>query len=228
MVVIAAVVGTTRIAPAQPAPGTAASTATLDDVRAVAAPCPVEVDHCFGLVVHVASAEVGLVQEPTWIADQVATANRLFAPAGIGFTIADVRALAADHATIETRADRHRLGRKRVTRGTIHVFVVGRLANVDEPGDINGVHWRSGKQRWIILAAKAWELTLGHELGHFFGRPHSDVAASIMNTTPRTEPPRAERGFQPDELATIATRRQQMVRDRTLRPRARPAISRGR
>lgn len=214
-------------AAAQPEVDDGAALATLDDVRAIAAPCPDAVTHCFGLVVHVApGADGGLVQTPGWVARQVATANRLFAPLAVGFTITDVRALSADEADIETRADRDRLGRKRFTRGVVHVFVVARLANVDEAGDINGVHWRKGARRWVIVASKAWDLTLGHELGHFLGLPHSEVAASIMNTTARREPPPAERAFQADELERMRGNVRRLVRDRGLRDHARPATGR--
>jgi|JI10StandDraft_1071094.scaffolds.fasta_scaffold17903_9 hypothetical protein len=208
--------------PAGAGPDAAAS--TLADIEAIAAPCPAEAVHCVGLFVHVAPAlDGGLAQGPDWVAGQVATANRLFAPLGLGFTITAVRGLADDDLVITTRDDRNRLGR-RVTGGVVHVFVVGRLGNIDEAGgEINGVHWRRGGRHWVIVAAKAWDLTLGHELGHFFGLPHSEVAASIMNTTWRSEPPRDQRVFQPDELERMRAGLRRMLRGRALRDHAVPA-----
>ncbi len=200
------------------------SVATVADIAAAAAPCPAEAAHCVGLIVHVAPGmDSGLVQGPDWIAAQVATANRLFAPVGIGFTVAEVRGLAAGDVVITTPADRNRLGR--VVKGAlIHVFVVGRLGNIDDlAGEINGVHWRRHGRHWVIVAARAWDLTLGHELGHFFGLPHSEVAASIMNTTPRREPPAAERVFQPDELVRLRAGVARTLRTRALRDHAVPA-----
>ena len=219
-VAFAASGATARSAHAGPSP----AEATLADLEAVATPCPVAVAHCLGMIVHVAPGTAGgLAQGPDWLAAQVATANRLFAPLDVGFTIAGVRGLAARDSLIITRAERNRLGRGRITGGVIHVFVVERLGNVDDSGkEINGVHWRRGGKRWIILAAKAWDLTLGHEVGHFFDLPHSEVAASIMNTTWRLAPPPAERVFQPDELDRMRARLRRMLRARFLRAHAVP------
>lgn len=208
--------------------GAPAATATLADVRALDTACPPAVTRCFGLVLHVAPGmDGGLVQSPRWIAGQLASANRLFAPLAVGFTLVEVRALGAREVVVWTRADRNRLQRLLRGRGHIDVFVVGRLGDVDRPGEeINGVHWRRNGRRWIILAAKAWDLTLGHELGHYFGLPHSAVAASIMNTTRRAHPPHGERLFQPDELARMRRTIERAVRRRTLRDHARPATGR--
>jgi hypothetical protein len=204
--------------------GPAAVDATLDDVRAIATPCPEAAAHCVGLVVHVAAAvDGGLVQGPDWIAGQVATANRLFAPLGLGFTVIDVRGLDVAEGVIVTRAERSALGKRRVKPGAVHVFVVAKLGDIDDTGhEINGVHWRRGGKHWVIVSARAWDLTLGHELGHFVGLPHSDVAGSIMNTTPRKEPPAAERAFQPDELERMGRNLRRMLRDRSLRDRVPP------
>jgi hypothetical protein len=175
-------------------------------------------------VVHVAPGLAGgLAQGPDWLAAQVATANRLFRPLGVGFTVSAVDGLDADDAVIMTRVDRNRLGRLVRSRGVVHVFVVARLGDIDESGnEINGVHWRRGGKRWIFVAAKAWDLTLGHELGHFFDLPHSEEADSIMNTARRRDPPPALRAFLADELDRMRRRLTRMLRDRTLRDRAVP------
>jgi hypothetical protein len=220
--IVALALALTAAAAARATAGPSPAQATLADVLAAAAPCPAAATHCFGLVLHVAPGiDGGLVQAPDWVAGQVATANRLFAPLGVGFTIADVRPLADRDVVILTRADRNRLGARVRARGAIDVFLVGRLGDIDNRGgEINGVHWRRGGKRWIIVAARAWDLTLGHELGHYFGLPHSDVAASIMNTTHRSEPPLGERVFQPDELTRMRAGLERMLRSRALRPRA--------
>lgn len=204
--------------------GPAAGDATLDDVRASAAPCPEAAAHCVGLIVHVAAAESGgLVQGPDWIAGQIATANRLFTPLGLGFTIVEVRGLAATEAVVTTRAERSALGKRRVKPGAVHVFVVAKLGDIDDTGrEINGVHWRASGKHWVIVSARAWDLTLGHELGHFIGLPHSDVAESIMNTTPRRDPPPEARAFQADELERMGRNLRRMLRDRALRDRVPP------
>jgi hypothetical protein len=209
-----------RLAAAAPEPR------DLEAVRLASPPCPAEAAHCFGLVVHVAPAmDGGLVQTPAWIAAQVATANRLFAPLSVGFTIDEVRGLADRDVAIMSRAERNRLGSRLRARGRIDVFVVARLGDVDDSRhDINGVHWRRGGRRWIIHSGRAWELTLGHELGHYFGLPHSDVAASLMNTTHRVAPPIGERIFQPDELARMRGFLRRTLRTRTLRDRVAPPV----
>jgi hypothetical protein len=67
--------------------------------------------------------------------------------------------------------------------------VVDRAADKDKEGDwIGGVHWRYGGKaralrgrRYVILSRQhARDDTLAHELGHFFGLPHSDVDGNLM------------------------------------------------
>ena len=216
-----AALGPTRTLRAGPSPGQS----TLADVRDGAAPCPTEAAHCIGLILHVApGADGGLVQGPDWLAAQLARANALFAPLGVGFNIAEVLALDRSEAIILSRDQRNRIGRRRFTRGAVHVFIVERLGNIDATdADINGVHWRTRRGRWVMVSSKAWDLTLGHELGHFFGLPHSEVEASIMNTTSRKFPP-ASRAFQPDELIKMRAGLKRMLRDRSLRDRVRAPV----
>lgn len=180
--------------------------------------CDAERTHCIGIVLHVAPESGAEDAAPVISAEQVAAhlaeANRHFAPVEVGFELAEVRWLEPGEREVETRRDRDRLGRKRFGRGVVHVFMVGRLANVDEEGEIYGVHWRDRddrSRRWIIVSAIAWRTTLAHELGHFFGLPHSEYAISIMNKSPRDEPPWEERTFHDDELAVMAKQRDKML-----------------
>lgn len=154
-----------------------------------------------------------------FIRAQLEQANVHHGPAGLGFQVVEVRA--HDAATITTRAERDVLGHERWQRGLIDVYVVSALANVDEPGEIRGVHWRSRKdrsRRWVILSRISPPRVLAHELGHYFGLAHSTVPASLMNTSGNAL---AERTFQPDELAKIRRRAKVMFGDRTVHdPRA--------
>lgn len=182
---------------------------------------------CVGLVVHVVVDGGEPVRPPQWFAAQVAAANRLYADIDVAFEVAAVREAPASQAEIGSRSDRDALGRDASDPGVVHVFVVRRLADVDIEGDeIRGVHWRvrsDPNRRFVILSSIAPERVLAHELGHFFGLPHSRFAISIMNKTPRDEPPPELRGFHPSELAIMRRERGRMFADRTLVRRDRRA-----
>lgn len=170
--------------------------------------------YCFDLAVHVADEVV----TPDWLAAQVTTANRHFAPVDVGFRIARTDARSVAH--VATREDRTKLG-AHVSRGVIDVFVTGRLDDVDaKDAQIRGVAWKVGGKKIVILSAIAAEVVLAHELGHVFGLPHSTYAVSIMNKTPRTEPPWEQRTFAPEELAALPATVKRLVRSRVLVNRA--------
>lgn len=196
------------------------------------APCPETARVCARLRLWIAAPADA---DATFLQDELATANRLHAPARLGFEVAAIEPLPSTLATIETRADRDRLGFERSrlappptaastsrTPRVIDVFVVSRLGDVDAPlepvdgqpdvtraaREIRGVHWRHRKdraRRWIILSRISPPHVLAHELGHYFGLPHSDDPRSLMNTGP-TALPASDRSFQPNEIATIERR----------------------
>ena len=101
----------------------------------------------------------------------------------------------------------------------IHVFVVGRLADVDEDGAIAyGVTWHTSDddRKYVIVSAQALERTLAHELGHFFGLPHSSYAISIMNKSDRAEPPVEQRTFADEEIAAMRPALKRLLRDKVI------------
>jgi hypothetical protein len=188
--------------------------------------------HCFGIVVHVVVVGDEPVQPPAWFARQVAEANGLFARIDAGFVVAEVQSAPEELADIDTRAERDGLGRGEGEHAphVVHVWVVRRLADVDIEGDeIRGVHWRDRAdptRRFVILSSIAPPRVLAHELGHFFGLPHSKYPISIMNKEPRTTPPAPTRSFHPKELAIMTRQRDAMIANGTLklRKRMRPRI----
>jgi hypothetical protein len=185
----------------------ASTAARADDMPT----CDPDRAHCFAIQLHVAAD----VTTPAWIAHQVEFANHQFAAVDVGFQVASVDAAAVEH--VVTRADRDALVAGKLARNTIHVFIVGKLDDIDTPGDIiYGVTWRAHDMKYLIVSAQAWERTLAHELGHFFGLPHSSYDVSIMNKSPRDEPPLDERRFADEELAAMRPVIERMAKTKAL------------
>lgn len=174
--------------------------------------------HCFAIQLHVAGDDHGLVAKAEWIGKQLAGANRHFAPLDVGFQLAGVDSLPASAVHIETRADCNALAKGRLGSRIIHVFVVGQLDDLDVDGIAYGVTWRrpNDPRRYLIVSAQALERTLAHELGHFFGLPHSSYAISIMNKADRTEPPMEQRTFADEEIAAMRPILERLLRDKVI------------
>jgi hypothetical protein len=134
----------------------------------------------FGLSVAVAEEDRAEVQPEAWIAAQIASAEKLFAPIGVLFRWTMRKSLQRAH--LETRADRDALAAELEPR-VINVFVVDSLRDVDEPDRYRmGVCWRRGDGKpYVIVAANARPTVLAHELGHFFGNGHSTVPNNVMS-----------------------------------------------
>ena len=200
----------------------ATGAAHADELAAIekAAPtCAKERTHCFGIHLHIAANDSGLVTTVDWMTKQLAGANRHFTRLDVGFQLTGIDQLPATAMHVETRADRNALAAERLGGKQIHVFIVGQLDDVDQEGAIAyGVTWRrpNDPRKFIIVSAQALERTLAHELGHFFGLPHSEYAISIMNKADRKEPPVEERTFADEEIAAMRPNLKRLIRDKVI------------
>jgi hypothetical protein len=196
---------------AAPAPGTGTGPAALEALVKAAPACEAARAHCVGIRLHVAVAADGggLVAAPDWVALQVTTANRHFAPLGVGIQVVGAEALPEAAARIEDAQERSSLAR--LVAGTvIDVFVTAQLDDIDVKDHvIRGVAWPAAGKKFVIISTIAPDRVLAHEIGHVFGLPHSAYAISIMNKRQREQPPAEQRTFHPNELAIM---REQLVR----------------
>ncbi len=175
----------------------------------------------FSLRVSIVSDEAGKpLADPGWLAGEIEAAEGLFEPFGVRFARADGAPLDARLAHVETRDDRNALG-SRVTPHVIDVFVVASLRDVDDPAQMRrGVHWHAPSgAHYLILVASAPKTVLAHELGHYFGNPHSRVPDNVMSY----ERSGAPVFFDADQGKRIAARARAYVRSGELLPVYQPA-----
>ena len=137
------------------------------------------------VTLHVVQRAGTPVVDGAFIAERFARANDIFAQYGVQFEVREQRPLDERHAALETRADRNALG-SYFARGTLHVFCVASLRDVDEPDRMRrGVHWHSTTRagaHYVIVSSIAGVDVLAHELGHYLGNPeHSEVAGNLMS-----------------------------------------------
>lgn len=137
------------------------------------------------------------VVDESWLRVRVEQANEIFAPSPVRFVLGS-RESHRGRAEIVTRGHRHELSLVAQPR-VINAFVVASLADVDRRGEeIRGVHWRSRRgcqgapsceRHYVILSRISGPTVLAHELGHFFGNPHSDTPGNIMSYERAEVPP---------------------------------------
>ena len=140
-------------------------------------------DVVFGLSVAVARDAGTPVVDAAWMDAQVVEANRLFGPLGTRFRPVASKELAEPHGEMHTREDRNALTPLTSAEKVIHLFLVRALEDVDEPGRMRmGVCWTGrGGKRFLVMSRIAGASVLAHELGHFFGNPHSGVMNNVMS-----------------------------------------------
>ncbi len=188
-------------------------------VLAQAAPAPAPAPPprtTFSLRVSVALDDTGKpLADAAWLASEIDAAEGLFEPFGVRFARADGSPLDARLAHVETRADRDALA-THLTPHVIDVFVVGSLRDVDDPARMRrGVHWHAPSgAHYLILVASAPTTVLAHELGHYFGNPHSHVPDNVMSY----ERSGAPVFFDADQGKRIAARARAYVKTGELAP----------
>jgi|GEM_PF-5791583 len=166
-----------------------------------------ETPRCLDIELVVVDAGDGSARDRAWLDAQLRHANALFSVIDVGFRVAARRVVAGrDH--LRTRADRDELGRFASNDRAITVFLVRKLDDVDTAGQsLRGVHWRLRRDRrktWIILSAlDDTGAVLAHELGHYFGLPHSRARQSVMNKGRHNDPPFVERVFTQAEAEAL-------------------------
>lgn len=175
--------------------------------------------HCIGIRLHITVGDAGLIARPDFLATQLAAASRHFAPLDVSFQVVGIDTLPATASHIATPGDRDDVAAGRLGGGVIHVFVVAQLDDVDHAGQIiRGVTWhtRGDDRKYVILSTVAPERVLAHELGHFFGLPHSTYPVSIMNKRDRKAPPPEQRTFAGEEIAAMRPGLQRLLRAKVI------------
>lgn len=160
-----------------------AAAAALAIAACSTAPAARADDETFGLAIAIAHKSAG---DEAWLDAQIARANELFAPAAVRFRWTIEKTLDPAHAEMHSREDRDALAALGEKNGFVDVFVVDALEDVDEPGRMRrGVVWthKPDGKRYVVLARGSFIGVLGHELGHFFGNPHTSVPDNLMSYT---------------------------------------------
>ena len=185
-----------------------------EDIRTAAPACSAK--HCIGIHLHVASGDHALVADPEGMATQLTNADAQFAAIDVGFTIAAIDR--ASQVRVSTSKERSAIIGDGLHDGVIDVYVVFRLDDIDNEGEyIRGVTWHTKTDRkFIILSIAGGPRTLAHELGHFFGLPHSTYAISIMNKKSRKDPPLEQRRFADEEIAAMKPELERLLRDKVV------------
>jgi hypothetical protein len=179
------------------------------------------------VTIHLAVDGEEPVAEREWIDAFIERANDLYAPVDVSFKITDTPTFDTPGPEITKVAERHALAEYAEPDGSIHIFIVRRLADKSIPDKwISGVHWRyQGKnrkwkgRRYIILSRQAVRVdTPAHELGHYFGLGHVKNSKSLMKPIPRDQ----DASLLKWQIRRVRKRLKWLIRRKVLKPLAGP------
>jgi hypothetical protein len=130
------------------------------------------------------------VVDDAWIAAQLGVANDLFGPFNVAFQAEQRIVLDPTLTRLDRIADDLALGML-LDPTRIDIFIVSFIRWGDSPASAAGKTCvlLDPNQRFIALSANAFppaavgDTVLAHELGHYFGNEHADVAGNIMQET---------------------------------------------
>jgi hypothetical protein len=198
----------------------------LGNDNASRATLPGEICPSFVLTFHVATAHTDKASKR--IDDWVDKANALFGAAEISFQIVDTRVLPMSYRTLETIRERRSL-RRFLKSKTINVFVVDEFLDPNPSestkkaaswqgfkpsGRLSGAHIKVKNRvpnTYIVLSRTGNDITLAHELGHFFGSGHAADKNNIMSYG------RKRTQFSDRQFSVFRSRAKKHKRNRTLR-----------
>jgi hypothetical protein len=150
----------------------------------------------FALAVHVAASDQR--EAASRISRFVETANSTFVGAGIAFGVGERHPLPDSFIVLDNIRERRQLRKFFVPRA-INIFIVDQILDPNPSaatrraarwqgrapsGRLSGAHIPiKGRTpgTYIILARSRSRVSLAHELGHFFGAPHSKDPQNIMS-----------------------------------------------
>jgi hypothetical protein len=137
---------------------------------------------------------------PEWVEAHVHAVRQLVTPHAIVLSVR-TEPFTPHRCEALTREDRDGFARHVTSDRAVTVLVVPRVRDLDVlTYDLQGVHWRAQKRRWIFLTARSRPPTLAHELCHYFGLPHDPAGGNLMTpgpSSPAWRSPNPPRPFRP-------------------------------